>query len=400
MNDGRSTVCSTHVPVEAIASQLGRHRSTIYREIGRNQFHDIKLYRGYYPVTADDSAKKRRQRQRKLVRDAWLRDYVVAKLALCWSPEQIAGRLRQLSEDPCLCQETIYQFIYGPEGQALKLHRYLLRVRRLRRQRLGRTSRGLKIPLARTIAQRPAKIGQRFQTVEASGEAAILLIIPEAAYEQGPGGIDCCFDILGEPSVSVDPGEEPFDDPPSGLDSETDLVGILADDLDGDDRRIGNSVARVTAIGERPLDEREERTGGFQQRASTVPVLHAGRMRLENECPPVRVDQGMAFAALDLLPGIVTHNATRLCGFDALTVDDRRRGAGSATRPFPVGHDESVVDLLEHASVTPSREPSIDRAPWWKIARQQAPCDAAPHDVENRVDDLSHVPGSRPSHHL
>jgi IS30 family transposase len=57
--------------------------------------------------------------------------------------------------------ETIYQFVYSPEGRALELHRHLLRARRLRRRRFGRKPRSPKIPLERTIGQRPAEIGER-----------------------------------------------------------------------------------------------------------------------------------------------------------------------------------------------------------------------------------------------
>src|SRR5918997_918926 len=91
------------LPIKEIAGQLGRHRSTIYREIARNEFREVRQYRGYYPVTAEDSARRRRRRQRKLVRDAHLRGHVVEKLKLLWSPEQIAGRLKAAGEDGCLC---------------------------------------------------------------------------------------------------------------------------------------------------------------------------------------------------------------------------------------------------------------------------------------------------------
>ena len=149
------------LPIKEIAGQLGRHRSTVYREIARNEFREIRQYRGYYPITAEDSAKRRRRRQRKLVRDARLRTHVIDKLKLSWSPEQIAGRLKVAGEDARLCHETIYQFVYSPEGRALELHRHLLRARRLRRRRFGRKPRSLKIPLERTIAHRPAEIGER-----------------------------------------------------------------------------------------------------------------------------------------------------------------------------------------------------------------------------------------------
>jgi transposase, IS30 family len=56
---------------------------------------------------------------------------------------------------------SIYQFVYSPEGRALELHRHLLRARRLRRPRFARKPRRATIPPSRTIAQRPAEIGQR-----------------------------------------------------------------------------------------------------------------------------------------------------------------------------------------------------------------------------------------------
>ena len=46
-----------------------------------------------------------------------LRKPVVATLRAGWSPQQIAGRLKL---EPCavgtVSHETIYQFVYGPEG--------------------------------------------------------------------------------------------------------------------------------------------------------------------------------------------------------------------------------------------------------------------------------------------
>jgi len=149
------------VPIDRIAEELGRHRSTIHREIRRNLFREVKEYRGYYPITADDRARQRRQRRRKLIQDAQLRQHVTQMLARWWSPEQIAGRLKLADNDAGLCHETIYQFVYSPEGRALGLHRHLLRARHLRRRRFGRRPRGAKIPLERTIAQRPAEIDQR-----------------------------------------------------------------------------------------------------------------------------------------------------------------------------------------------------------------------------------------------
>ena len=88
--------------------------------------------------------------------------------------------MKVAGEDGRLCHETIYQFVYSPEGRTLELHRHLLRARRLRRQRFGRKPRSLKIPTERTIAQRPAEIGQR----HASGHWEADLLIFQRVHGQ------------------------------------------------------------------------------------------------------------------------------------------------------------------------------------------------------------------------
>src|ERR1044072_8330448 len=99
-----------------IARLLGRHRSTIYRELKRNAFHDQEFpeYSGYYSGIADDISKERRRRLCKLRRHPQLRELVIDRLKAHWSPEQIAGRL--LADDVSVvrvCPETRYRFIYG-----------------------------------------------------------------------------------------------------------------------------------------------------------------------------------------------------------------------------------------------------------------------------------------------
>jgi IS30 family transposase len=56
--------------VDKIAAEIGRHRSTVFREIKRNRFVDDELPKlnGYYGMNAQRSAMTRRARRRKLVR--------------------------------------------------------------------------------------------------------------------------------------------------------------------------------------------------------------------------------------------------------------------------------------------------------------------------------------------
>src|SRR5207302_1105495 len=79
------------VSVSEIANKLSRHRSTIYRELNRNQESE-----GYFPVVAQEKMQERRQEEglRKLEYDGLLRDYVIKGLKKGWSPEQISGRMK------------------------------------------------------------------------------------------------------------------------------------------------------------------------------------------------------------------------------------------------------------------------------------------------------------------
>lgn len=56
--------------VDSMAEKLGRHRSTIFRELKRNRFEDPEMRElsGYYGLTADARSKERRRSLRKLVR--------------------------------------------------------------------------------------------------------------------------------------------------------------------------------------------------------------------------------------------------------------------------------------------------------------------------------------------
>lgn len=115
------------MPVSKIAAEIGRHRSTVYREIKRNRFVDEELPKlnGYYGVNAQRSAVHRRARRRKLVRFVDLRRHVIAQLKVGWSPEQIAGRLQLDGQPSRVSHETIYAYVYGPDGQSEELARHL-----------------------------------------------------------------------------------------------------------------------------------------------------------------------------------------------------------------------------------------------------------------------------------
>ncbi|MCQ1839233.1 IS30 family transposase [Neorhizobium galegae] len=164
------------LPIGEIARQLGRHRSTIYRELKRNTFHDREFpeYTGYFGTIADDISKERRRRLRKLRRHPQLRDLIIDRLKAKWSPEQIAGRLLTDGVNPVrICPETIYRFIYCKEDYPLGLYEHLPERRRRRLPRGSRKLRDGLIPFECRISQRPDFVDDRSEFGHWEGDLLI-----------------------------------------------------------------------------------------------------------------------------------------------------------------------------------------------------------------------------------
>jgi IS30 family transposase len=138
-----------------IGRMMGRHHATIMREIKRNGLQD-----GYKPGLANHMAWVRRKRGSKLECLKPLRDHVVDRLAMGWSPEQIAGRLRLEESEHRVSHESIYRFIFSKTGRDLKLHRYLARRKAKRGLRYFKAQ-GHVIPGRKSIANRPKAIEKR-----------------------------------------------------------------------------------------------------------------------------------------------------------------------------------------------------------------------------------------------
>jgi IS30 family transposase len=148
-----------------IGRRLGRPTSTISREVAAN-----KGRRRYRAVDADDRAWRRAKRPKKckLATHPVLRGYVAARLREDWSPEQIAGVLK--NKHPAgsrmrVSHETIYKslFIQSRGVLAKELQRHL-RSRRPIRRSVHNTVSGQwrsQITDAVSISQRPAEAADR-----------------------------------------------------------------------------------------------------------------------------------------------------------------------------------------------------------------------------------------------
>jgi transposase, IS30 family len=118
-----------------IARRLARHRSTIDRELRRNRCAD-----GYRADNAARRAWARNLRGSKIARSTRLRAHVEDRLAMGWSPEQIAGRMELDGSEHAISAESIYRHAYSPAGRGAGLPRLLAqrKPKRGRRRRNGR----------------------------------------------------------------------------------------------------------------------------------------------------------------------------------------------------------------------------------------------------------------------
>ena len=148
-----------------IGRRIGRHHSSISREIKRNRptYADDAVY--WYDAAqqyADQRKVKARHWRKKSNRQ--LVHYVQRKIIDDWSPEEITGRLiadYPNNEQMRISHEAIYQWIYADAVNGGNLYIHLRRCHKKRRkQRRYGSLRGL-IPGRVSISQRPQAVDQR-----------------------------------------------------------------------------------------------------------------------------------------------------------------------------------------------------------------------------------------------
>jgi IS30 family transposase len=160
--------------VAQIGKALGRHSSTIYRELHRNASPE---YQHYLPHWAQRRAQRRKSqavRRRRLKNDI-IEDYVRTKLGESLSPELIAGRIGQDLPGQRISHEAIYQYIYHRDTpDRTELIECLRRAHRKRKNKaIGRKQRKTKIPGRVPIEMRPKLADKRSQAGHWEGDTLV-----------------------------------------------------------------------------------------------------------------------------------------------------------------------------------------------------------------------------------
>jgi IS30 family transposase len=143
----------------AIAREVGRHRSTISREVRRNVWReDSRTYRPFKAQSYTNQRRRISRRNSQFSAAEWA--FVEALLRKDWSPEQVVGwcaRFRLLS----ISHETIYRRIWADKKQCGTLWTHLRIVTKNRRKRYGiYDSRG-RLAGKRHLSTRPAGAANR-----------------------------------------------------------------------------------------------------------------------------------------------------------------------------------------------------------------------------------------------
>lgn len=154
-----------------VAGKLGVSESTISRELKKRGTPS-----GYYADIAQSHYERARtnSKQRRKCLYSKRQKYIAKKLALGWSPEQIAGRLKERKSSLYVCKETIYQFLYSDTwAKQEKLYQYLRYGRKKRKKQTGRGVHRSKIPNRVSIHDRPAIVTKRTEYGHCESDSVI-----------------------------------------------------------------------------------------------------------------------------------------------------------------------------------------------------------------------------------
>jgi IS30 family transposase len=164
-----------------IARQLGRHRTTIWREVRRNAYGVEQRYVAFH---ACGRARGHRRRSRKGVRfNLGDQRQVEELLQRDWSPEQVSGYLKRTGE-LSISHETIYRWLWDDRRHGGTLWQRLRGARKNCRKRYGKNDSRGRLAGKKMIGERPQEVESRerlgdweIDTVHGRGKASVVTVV-------------------------------------------------------------------------------------------------------------------------------------------------------------------------------------------------------------------------------
>lgn len=159
-----------------IAKLLGKTPSAICQELKRNK---ADTATGYSAKIAKENTRDRRvkanERFKKIDNNEWIKKYITRKIKNYWSPEQIAGRLKEKyrhEKEKHIGKDSIYKFIYNEKKDLVKYlrcqkgkyrRRYGTRIREKKREEQKK----------KRIDDRPVEVEKRIRIGDWEGDTII-----------------------------------------------------------------------------------------------------------------------------------------------------------------------------------------------------------------------------------
>jgi IS30 family transposase len=170
-----------YIKVAEIARRLGRHRSSIYRELKRNASVHDGNYRASHSCQKASGRQKRSKRNMRYGTADFIRVARMIRNEL--SPEQAVGRL-QLEGSPVMSHETVYKWIWLDKEAGGTLWQHLRGARKQRRKRYAAYDSRGRLAGKKMIGERPAVVEQRsrigdweIDTVHGTTKAGVVTIV-------------------------------------------------------------------------------------------------------------------------------------------------------------------------------------------------------------------------------
>ena len=150
---------------EQIAIELGKHISSIYREIKRNSDERNTVYKAN--LASRKSKKRHKEKPKNQCFNIEIQNYVRVLIEADFSPEQIVGKSKKDGVS-CVSHETIYKFVWNDKKKGGNLHKHLRTLGKTYRKRGASKDKRGQIVGRIGIENRPIEVEdkQRFGDLE------------------------------------------------------------------------------------------------------------------------------------------------------------------------------------------------------------------------------------------
>ena len=201
------------------------------------------------------------------------------------------------------------------------------------------------------------------------------------------------FIIPHESPLLHQPAEGAFHDPTAGQDFEASEVVRTFDHRDHQLAAqtfdpLGKGLAGIATIHPQNSQPGEPTQDLAQQDLCAGTFRRAGRRHGHAQQESQSIHQQMALAAFDPLAGVVAHPSAMPGGLDALTIQNRRRGAAALAVRLAHQRAQRVVERRPLVIERPLPENMVNRFPMGKFRGQVTPRAATFDDIQDGVQDL------------